>query len=110
MDTARFQRKNEGFRCEHCGAVVPAAEKTCRNHCPYCLHSKHVDINPGDRANPCQGLLSPIGYESHSKKGLMILFECGRCGFRGRNIALREDRYAADDYERILSLTSDKYS
>jgi len=35
---------------------------TARDHCPYCLYSKHLDIFPGDRKNECKGLMKPIGY------------------------------------------------
>jgi DNA-directed RNA polymerase subunit RPC12/RpoP len=104
-DLGRFQKINDAFQCEHCGKEVPVSQRTCRNHCPYCLHSKHVDIFPGDRANPCKGLLIPIGYEQHSKKGLMIRFRCASCQAITRNIALLDDRYASDDYDQILKLT-----
>ena len=41
----------ESFNCRNCGRlVVPAgAGSDHRNHCPNCLHSLHVDIEPGDR-------------------------------------------------------------
>lgn len=102
---SRFLKINESFACEHCGASVPLAQKTCRNHCPHCLHSKHVDHFPGDRANPCQGLLKPVGYELSGKKGLVLLFRCQRCGETGRNIALPDDPLAPDNYDAILALT-----
>ena len=100
-----FTRRNEGFTCRKCGAGVPAAGRTCRNHCPVCLHSLHVDHMPGDRANPCRGLMKPVGYENHSKKGLMLHFQCLACGARTRNIALTDDPDCPDDYERILALS-----
>ena len=59
----RFTMKDEAFICEHCGKSVPRLNYTARDHCPYCLFSKHVDIMPGDRANQCLGLLKPIGIE-----------------------------------------------
>ncbi len=102
---SRFLKINEAFLCEACGRSVPPAQRTCRNHCPYCLHSKHVDIFPGDRANSCRGLLKPIGYELSSKKGLVLLFRCQRCQAETRNIALRDDAFASDDYDRILALS-----
>lgn len=101
----RFFKINESFDCLHCGAAVPPAKKTCRNHCPFCLHSRHVDVYPGDRANSCGGLLKPVGYELHKKKGLMLIFRCQRCQQQNRTIALLEDPLAADDYQLILSLS-----
>ena len=63
-----FTEIDEEFVCENCGKKVPPLGYSCRNHCPHCLHSKHVDINPGDRAENCHGVLEPIGLEINSKK------------------------------------------
>lgn len=105
MDAGRFVKINDSFTCENCGQHVPLAKRTCRNHCPFCLFSKHVDIFPGDRANECRGLLEPIGYEQHSKKGLMLRFRCRRCREETRNIALLDDPLCPDNYDQILLLT-----
>ena len=48
---------------------MPTLGYSCRNHCPNCLYSKHVDKNPGDRQEDCHGMLEPIGIEIDSKKG-----------------------------------------
>ena len=61
----RFTMRDENFICEYCGKTVEKLNYTARDHCPYCLHSKHVDNLPGDRANTCLGLLEPIGLEKH---------------------------------------------
>lgn len=90
-----FQKRNEGFICENCGAENPPAEKTCRNHCIKCLHSKHVDVFPGDRANTCQGSLIPTSIEIKGGLPANILFTCSKCGKSGRNkIAPDDDRDA----------------
>ena len=60
---------DEEFICENCGAKVKKLGYSCRNHCPICLYSKHVDINPGDREEKCHGMLEPIGLEISNKKG-----------------------------------------
>ena len=46
---------NETFVCKVCGrTVVPqGAGSDHSNHCPTCLSSLHVDIEPGDRAADC---------------------------------------------------------
>ena len=62
----------ESFICDNCGTKVEKLGYTCRDHCPKCLHSKHVDIMPGDRANNCHGLLVPIGIEKYKKLGKLI--------------------------------------
>lgn len=105
--TRRFtaQGTNTGFTCLHCGEVVPPLQNgSYRNHCPSCLYSLHVDIFPGDRANPCGGLLEPVGAEQSAKKGWVILYRCTRCGASGRNKAALDDA-VADDYDRLIALT-----
>ena len=54
---------NDVFTCKVCGwKVGPAgAGSEHRNHCPNCLHSLHLDVEPGDRAADCGGILEPIG-------------------------------------------------
>jgi hypothetical protein len=69
-----------------------------RNHCPQCLHSRHVDIVPGDRANRCGGLMQPTGLRRHSRKGWQIEFACTRCGMPGVN------RAAPDDTDALIAL------
>ena len=56
------KRENTAFTCEHCGReVVPLTSGSYRNHCPFCLYSKHVDALPGDRMSECGGLMEPVG-------------------------------------------------
>ncbi len=78
----KFQRTREDFTCGHCGRMVQGDGYT--NHCPTCLWSQHVDVNPGDRQNPCQGLMEPIGLEL--KNGASVIHHrCIRCGVRKKN-------------------------
>jgi hypothetical protein len=59
LSSKNFQRVIEDFECEHCGHLEEGNGYT--NHCTSCLWSKHVDINPGDRAAECQGLgIAPL--------------------------------------------------
>lgn len=105
LETKRFRVLNEGFVCGHCGAEVPpTAQTTPRNHCPFCLWSRHVDISPGDRANPCRGMLRPIGIYTHTKKEYVILQQCVKCGARAKSRAILSDGNAADDFNVILEL------
>lgn len=101
----KFTSINERFTCEVCQKEVPPLAKGCRNHCPYCLHSKHVDINPGDRLNDCKGTLKPIGYKTGGKTGITLIFSCLKCGEITHNIAAHEDAVEPDDYDVILKLT-----
>jgi hypothetical protein len=93
---------NEGFKCANCKRVVePAEEGICRNHCPFCLHSLHVDLEvPGDRINECVGLMIPIGMENNKKKGTRIIHMCRKCGFKGANRTAPDD-----DWELICRLS-----
>lgn len=105
----RFQAigTNQGFRCDACGAQVPPlANGSYRNHCPRCLHSRHLDVFPGDRAHPCQGLLEPVAVERSGKKGWTIVHRCQRCGEERRNRAALDDPVMPDDYEVLVRLAS----
>jgi len=46
LNARKFTKIDENFICENCGKEVSKLGYTCRNHCPSCLHSKHVDVNP----------------------------------------------------------------
>ena len=97
-----FVEIDESFICENCGKEVEPLGYSCRNHCPYCLYSKHVDINPGDRAETCHGLLEPIGIEMNNRKGYIIVYKCKKCGNIRKNVAARDD-----DMKKLIKL-SDK--
>jgi DNA-directed RNA polymerase subunit RPC12/RpoP len=86
------------FICAHCGAPVNtwAPGTRQRNHCPYCLHSIHIDITPGDRRELCRGLMEPIGLWARSGGDMALLHRCKTCG------ALRSNRLAGDDDEDRL--------
>ena len=53
---------NDTFTCKVCGRLCTPQEAGSdpRNHCPNCLSSLHVDIEPGDRASDCGGIMEPI--------------------------------------------------
>ena len=103
IPAGQFTHINDGFICEACGKKVLPRSTSCRNHCPFCLVSKHVDVFPGDRLNPCQGLMDLSGYEMSAKKGLVLRFKCRRCGWEGRNVAAHEDSNQPDRYDIILA-------
>jgi rubrerythrin len=92
----KFTRTIEDFTCEHCGLKVNGDGYT--NHCPECLYSKHVDINPGDRLNSCGGLMKPISVEIKSGD-YILLHKCEKCGFEKKNKTSPKD-----NFENILKL------
>lgn len=85
-----FNMIDENFTCEHCGKNVEKLNYTARDHCPYCLYSKHVDIMPGDRKNQCHGLLEPIDIEKF-KDTFKIIYKCQKCQQLHKNIMAKDD-------------------
>lgn len=83
---------DEEFVCDNCGKMVNKLNYTARDHCPFCLYSKHVDINPGDRLNKCRGLLKPIDIEKY-KNSYKIIYECTKCHEKHKNIMANDDDY-----------------
>ena len=90
---------NNYFICDNCGKKVSTTGNIGthqRNHCPYCLYSKHVDEFPGDRKAECHGLMKPVGLtfkrEGEGKTGeIMLVHICERCG------KISINRLAGDD-------------
>ena len=93
-------RRNESFLCIQCGKQITPASKTCRNHCPYCFTSLHVDGDiPGDRNTSCNGIMLP--FEQTIKHGeTRIHFICLKCGKKHRN-KLADDDQLSDLLEKI---------
>ena len=86
------------FRCIHCQKDIgnQALGTRFRNHCPYCLWSKHLDTLPGDRKAGCGGAMTPIGltFKAAGKEKigeLMVVHLCQKCGARSKT------RLAGDD-------------
>lgn len=92
----KFQRKVENFYCAHCGLEVFGSGYT--NHCPRCLWSRHVDIQPGDRLAECGGLMEPIGV-SGKPGNYRILHRCQVCGIEKWNQSA-----ANDDFDQLVAL------
>ncbi len=101
------------FRCIHCRVVVSAditlSAVNNRNHCPYCLWSRHLDLyEAGDRLCACKGAMRPVGltFKRRNKKyghlcqgELMLVHQCVECNKFSLN------RIAADDIaERIYEV------
>lgn len=101
MQESKFTEIDEEFICHNCNQKVSKLGYSCRNHCPNCLHSKHVDVNPGDRLEECHGDLIPVSVELNNKKGYVIIFKCSKCGQIRRNKAADDD-----NMDKIIELTS----
>jgi DNA-directed RNA polymerase subunit RPC12/RpoP len=95
---------NADFACVHCHTHISSdsalAGVNNRNHCPYCLYSRHLDLfQAGDRLSACRGSMQPVGLafkQSRNKYGsqrgeLMLVHFCLECG------KVSVNRIAADD-------------
>lgn len=109
----KHRLKEEAFICAYCAAqvytqpVISGVQN--RNHCPYCLCSRHMDhLQAGDRMSVCKSIMQPIGLSakhSRNKYGratwgeLMLVHRCSECG------KLSINRLAADDQvERLMEI------
>lgn len=102
------------FSCIHCDGHVCSGSFSSgvqnRNHCPYCLWSRHLDLfAAGDRLSACKAAMQPIALTTKRSRNkyrrnsgeLMLVHICSYCG----EIAL--NRIAADDdAETLLDIFS----
>lgn len=98
------------FHCLHCKMPVSThpliSGVNHRNHCPFCLWSKHVDLyESGDRLAACKGQMEPVAltHKRMNKKymkdifgELMLVHRCVECD------ELRINRIAADDSSELI--------
>jgi hypothetical protein len=101
---------NGDFTCAHCHQPVSAdpflSGVNNRNHCPYCLWSRHMDLfEAGDRLAACKASMQPLGlalkqtrkkYGSLAQGELMLVHHCTAC----QRVSL--NRIAADDDSQSL--------
>ena len=106
MENKRCAKNDSGFICRNCGREVLPLGYTSRTHCPFCLHSIHIDVNPGDRANECLGTLRPIRALPDPKRGYIIVHRCEKCGEVVRCKAAHEAKVQPDDTDLIIKLTA----
>ncbi len=108
----RVESTSSGFLCLYCGTYVATEGSGVRNrnHCPYCLSSRHLDhFEPGDRLSACKARMVAVGLtfkriaKKYAGRGeLMLVHRCEACGRVSIN------RIAADDdEERILALLAE---
>lgn len=105
------------FICAHCYGLVGSETRLSgvqnRNHCPFCLWSRHFDLEEaGDRLSACKSLMKPIGLTlkatckryGSSKGELMLIHLCMECE------TLSINRIAADDdLKTVLSVFEDEF-
>jgi ribosomal protein L37AE/L43A len=94
----KFIRTIEDFTCEHCGFEIKGSGYT--NHCLQCLWSKHVDVNPGDRAEECRGMMEPVDLVKRGEL-FYVVHKCEKCGFERLNKAEK-----GDNFEKLIEISS----
>ena len=96
--TTHIHSTHETFICIHCGRGVAPPETGThnRNHCPYCLSSRHVDLRPGDRRSGCRGTMEAVGVHVQVNGEWSIIHRCCSCGI------LKMNRIGPDDCEHAL--------
>lgn len=104
MDNKLFTKNDSGFICGNCGKEVEPLGYSSRNHCPFCLWSRHLDVNPGDRQSECKGLMEPISAEP-TGDGFIITHRCVICGKTIRNKAATKGKSQTDDINLLINLT-----
>jgi len=95
-----FIRTIENFVCEKCNAEIIGNGFT--NHCPSCLWSKHVDIEPGDRKEKCGALMKPISLERRGQE-YSLVHECIKCGVKKKNIIS-----PSDDFQKVIEISTSR--
>jgi len=87
-----------------------------RNHCPYCLSSRHLDLfEAGDRLSACKSNMRPVAltlkktarkYSSAGQGELMLVHLCDECGKPSINRIAADDDLAAvlEIFERSREL------
>jgi hypothetical protein len=107
------KQEKQGFNCFNCNKTISFNQEIGtkhRNHCSFCLWSKHVDFKkPGDRKSTCQTKMKPIGLtfknEGKDKYGkikqgeIMLIHYCLGCG------QISINRIAGDDDPEMILKT-----
>lgn len=90
--------ESETFRCVRCKRQIESLSfgTQHRNHCPYCLWSRHLDNHPGDRKSGCQSAMEPIAIALREGGEWVLIHRCVGCS------VLHENRIAGDDSMLLL--------
>ena len=85
--------KNESFSCDNCWKEISKHPSwSARNHCPFCLYSKHLDKDfPGDSASECYSTMKALCKDYHKNKGWMVVHECMKCWKKISNKLAEDD-------------------
>ncbi|MGW7519916.1 RNHCP domain-containing protein [Streptomyces sp. NPDC054796] len=92
-----FARTNT-FRCLWCGLTVTALapDGSRRNHCPSCVHSRHVHDHVEGGPSECGSRMTPIAIAVLRTGDWMVIHRCTRCD------ELTSSPVCGDDNQLIL--------
>lgn len=98
MSNRSRRHESADFTCIRCKQTVHASSYGTkhRNHCPFCLWSRHVDEETGDRRCACRQPMRPVGIEVRPNGEWAIIHRCCGCD------TMRTNRVAGDDAELAL--------
>ncbi|GGX14108.1 RNHCP domain-containing protein [Streptomyces noursei] len=98
QSTINHVLNTDTFGCVWCGLTVSAQapDGTRRNHCPSCLHSKHVMDHIEGGPSACESKMSPIAIAVLRTGDWMIIHRCVRCD------ELTSNPVSTDDNQLIL--------
>ena len=82
------------FLCLNCGKDIEAGKGKIRDHCPFCLWGRHMDVVPGDRLSGCRGLMKPVSLEN-AGEDFWVHYECLSCSHTWRVRAHPDDNLHA---------------
>ncbi|MYS83771.1 RNHCP domain-containing protein [Embleya scabrispora] len=90
--------RTDTFDCVRCGLTVTTVDPAGgrRNHCPSCLHSRHVLDRVEGGPSECMARMSPISIAVLRSGDWMIVHRCIRCD------ELTSNTIAPDDNQLIL--------
>ncbi|HEX2315679.1 MAG TPA: RNHCP domain-containing protein [Thermomonospora sp.] len=90
--------RTETFDCLRCGLTVTAfaPDGARRNHCPSCLHSRHVHDQVEGGPSECRARMAPIAIAVLRDGRWMIVHRCAGCG------ELTSSPVSGDDNRLIL--------
>ena len=66
------------------------------------MWSKHVDVNPGDRAGKCGGMMRPVAID-FEKGSYILIHRCEECGEIKRNHVAPED-----DFDKVIEVKAEE--
>ncbi|MFC9970343.1 RNHCP domain-containing protein [Spirillospora sp. NPDC127200] len=90
--------RTETFECVRCGLIVTkmAPDGGLRDHCPSCLHSRHVLDQVERGPSECRARMMPIAIAVLRTGEWRVIHRCVQCG------ELASSRVSGDDNQLIL--------